>query len=239
MSFTTIFFDLDETLYPASAGLWAAIRERINLYMQERLGFTKEQIETVREKYFREYGTTLRGLQANHAVNMDDYLAFVHGLALEDYLQPDPGLRAMLEALAVQTIIFTNADAAHARRVVRAMGLDGCFNAILDVHVLEPYCKPMRQAFEIALEFAGESEAGKCIMIDDLPRTTRAAREFGFFTVLMRSTYSVGDHSPSPDADRVGAALRRCVEPVETSSKGAAHATLARLIDLPKLLDGR
>ena len=84
MSFTTIFFDLDETLYPASAGLWAAIRERINLYMQERLGFTKEQIETVREKYFREYGTTLRGLQANHDVNMDDYLAFVHGIALED-----------------------------------------------------------------------------------------------------------------------------------------------------------
>lgn len=217
MSFTTIFFDLDETLYPASAGLWAAIRERINLYMQERLGFTKEQIETVREKYFREYGTTLRGLQANHDVNMDDYLAFVHDLALEDYLQPNPGLRAMLEALAVQKIIFTNADAAHARRVVRAMGLDGCFNAILDVYVVEPYCKPMRQAFEIALEFAGESEAGKCVIIDDLPRTTRAAREFGFFTVL------IGDNSPSPDADRVG----------------AAHATLARLIDLPKLLDGR
>ncbi|MDI6768996.1 MAG: pyrimidine 5'-nucleotidase [Anaerolineales bacterium] len=232
MSFTTIFFDLDETLYPTSSGLWPAIRERMNLYMQERLGFTKEQIETVREKYFREYGTTLRGLQANHAVNMDDYLAFVHGIALEDYLQPDPGLRAMLEALAVQKIIFTNADAAHARRVVRAMGLDGCFNAILDVHVLEPYCKPMRQAFEIALEFAGESEARKCVLIDDLPRTTRAAREFGFFTVLMRSTlrqgfdklnlpaqgnaYSVGNDSPSPDA----------------------NATLARLIDLPQLLDG-
>ncbi len=219
MPFTTIFFDLDETLYPASSGLWTAIRERINLYMQERLGFTKEQIETLREKYFHEYGTTLRGLQANHDMNMDDYLAFVHDIALENYLQPDPGLRAMLETLAAKKIIFTNADAAHARRVVSAMGLDGCFNAILDIHALEPYCKPMRASFEIALQLAGEREAGKCVMIDDLPRTTRAAREFGFFSVLMvaQSATIMGDHASSPDAD----------------------ATLARLIDLPKLLDGR
>jgi len=211
MTFTTIFFDLDETLYPASTGLWAAIKERINLYMQERLGFTPEQIEILRDRYFREYGTTLRGLQANHDVSQEDYLAFVHDLPLADYLQPDPELRAMLEALAVQKIIFTNADAAHAYRVIHALGLDGCFNAILDAYVVEPYCKPMRQAFEIALEFAGESDPGKCVVIDDLPHTTRAAREMGFFTVLM------GENGSSADAD----------------------ARLARLIDLPKLLDGR
>jgi putative hydrolase of the HAD superfamily len=151
MAFTTIFFDLDETLYPASCGLWPAIKERINLYMRERLDFTPEQIEILRVKYFREYGTTLRGLQANHNVSEEDYLAFVHDLPLEEYLQPDAELRAMLETLTTQKFIFTNADAAHASRVIHALGLDGCFNAILDVHVVVPYCKPMRQSFEIAL----------------------------------------------------------------------------------------
>jgi len=211
MPFTTIFFDLDETLYPASCGLWPAIKDRINLYMRERLGFTPEQIEILRDRYFREYGTTLRGLQANHNVNEADYLTFVHDLPLEEYLQPDPEMRTMLEALSAQKLIFTNADAAHAYRVIHALGLDGCFNAILDVHVVEPYCKPMRQAFEIALEFAGESDPGQCVVIDDLPYTTHAARELGFFTVLM------GENSSSADAD----------------------ARLARLVDLPKILDGR
>jgi pyrimidine 5'-nucleotidase len=211
MPFTTIFFDLDETLYPASCGLWPAIRERMNLYMRERLGFMPEQIETLRESYFRQYGTTLRGLQANHHVNEEEYLAFVHDLPLAEYLQPAPELRAMLEALEVQKLIFTNADAAHAFRVIHALGLDGCFDAILDVHVVEPYCKPMRQAFEIALEFASESDPGQCVVIDDLPYTTRAAREMGFFTVL------IGENGSPADAD----------------------ARLARLVDLPKILDGR
>jgi len=211
MPFSTIFFDLDETLYPASCGLWPAIKERINLYMRERLGLTPEQIEILRDRYFREYGTTLRGLQANHYVSEEDYLAFVHDLPLADYLQPDPELRAMLEALTAQKLIFTNADAAHAYRVIHALGLDGCFNAILDVHVVEPYCKPMRQAFEIALEFAAESDPGQCVVIDDLPHTTRAAREMGFFSILL------GENGSGEDAD----------------------ARLARLVDLPKILDGR
>ena len=115
--FNTIFFDLDETLYPSSSGLWLAIRERINAFMHERMGFPPEQIEALREEYFREYGTTLRGLQANYSVDMDEYLAFVHDLPLEAHLHPDPELRGVIEALPARKFIFTNADCAHANRV--------------------------------------------------------------------------------------------------------------------------
>ena len=66
MRFTTIFFDLDDTLYPSETGLWHAIKERMNSYMRERMHFPEDQIATVREKYFLQYGTTMRGLQANH-----------------------------------------------------------------------------------------------------------------------------------------------------------------------------
>jgi putative hydrolase of the HAD superfamily len=65
MRFTTIFFDLDDTLYPSETGLWHAIKERMNSYMRERMHFPEDQIATVREKYFLQYGTTMRGLQAN------------------------------------------------------------------------------------------------------------------------------------------------------------------------------
>ncbi|MCL5611614.1 MAG: pyrimidine 5'-nucleotidase, partial [Chloroflexi bacterium] len=75
MSFTTIFFDLDDTLYPASSGLWQTLKKRMSTYMHERMGIPESEIGRLREKYFREYGTTLRGLQANHKIDEQDFLA--------------------------------------------------------------------------------------------------------------------------------------------------------------------
>lgn len=203
MRFNTFFFDLDETLYPSSAGLWMEIRARINIYLQERLGFSAEEIETVREKYFREYGTTLRGLQANHHVDMDDYLAFVHDIPLEGYLQPNPALRAVLNSIQARKFIFTNADCAHADRVTRALGLDGAFDGCIDVHVIAPHCKPMPEAFSLALKAAGDPQPRNCVLLDDQGRITRAARAMGMYTVL------VGKDDPGFEAD---AALLSLVE---------------------------
>lgn len=195
MRFHTFFFDLDETLYPSSSGLWLEIRNRINAYMHEKMNFPWEEIETVREKYFREYGTTLRGLQANHQVDMDEYLDFVHNVPLEPHLQPDPLLRAALEGIPARKFIFTNADAAHAERVTRALGLEGLFDGVIDVHVIAPYCKPMPESFELALKAAGSPEPRNCVLLDDQGRITRAARALGMYTVL------VGRDEPGFDAD--------------------------------------
>src|SRR6266545_4491981 len=63
MRFTTLFIDLDDTLYPSSTGLWHAIKERMNLFMRERLYIPEAEIPSLREQYFNTYGTTLRGLQ--------------------------------------------------------------------------------------------------------------------------------------------------------------------------------
>src|SRR5688572_6973279 len=83
MRFTTIFFDLDDTLYPSSAGLWKNIKERIGIYMYERMHIPQEEVPTLREKYLLEYGTTMRGLQAHHKIDTEDFLAYVHDLRSE------------------------------------------------------------------------------------------------------------------------------------------------------------
>ena len=51
------------------------------------------------------------------------------------------------------------------------------------------------EANEIAMRMAGENDPSRCVMIDDLPRTTQAAREAGFFSILF------GKDMPHPDAD--------------------------------------
>lgn len=195
MKFTTIFFDLDDTLYPSSTGLWKAIKERMNLYMRDRMGFDPADIPSLRERYYLQYGTTLRGLQANHEIDVHDFLAFVHDLPLGDFITPNPGLCEIISSLGTRNLIFTNADAAHARRVLNALGLDACFEDIVDVNAVAPYCKPMPESFAIAMKMAGEDDPARCVMIDDLPRTTQAAREAGWYSILF------GKENPHPDAD--------------------------------------
>ncbi len=184
MRFTTIFFDLDDTLYPNSTGLWLAIKERMNLYMIERMGMAPEDVPALREKYFKMYGTTLRGLQARHNVDAEEYLAYVHDLPLEQYLTPDPLQREIIASLPTRNLIFTNADINHARRVLKVLNLEDLFETIVDVNTVAPYCKPMPESFAIAQDLADEPDPRKCVMIDDLPHTTRAALNVGMASIL-------------------------------------------------------
>jgi putative hydrolase of the HAD superfamily len=198
MTFTTLLFDLDDTLYPASCGLWRDIRGRIGLYMHERLNIPAEQVEPLRRHYYETYGTALRGLEREFPLDKADFLAFVHDLPLNDYLTPDPGLRSVLSALPARKFIFTNADSAHAGRVLRALGLEGCFEGVIDVLDVAPYCKPMPESFEIALRLAGNPDPRRCAILDDMPRTTKAARQAGIFSIL------VAESAPeSAEADAV------------------------------------
>lgn len=193
MKFTTIFFDLDDTLYPPTTGLWKEIKGRIGLYMRERMNIPQDDVQTLREKYFLQYGTTLRGLQANHQIDTEDFLAFVHDLPLKDYLTPNLILHDIIVSLPTRNLIFTNSDFNHADRVLRALGLRDLFETIIDVNTINPYCKPMPESFQIAMKYANETDTSKCVMIDDINRTTRAAKAQGLFSILYNEKFNDGD----------------------------------------------
>lgn len=190
MKITTVFFDLDDTLYPSQVGLWHAIKERMNTYMREHMDIPYEEIPALREKYFLQYGTTMRGLQAHHNIDTDDFLAFVHDLPLETYLTPDPLQREIIASLPTRNLIFTNADIHHAKRVLTRLQLLDLFPDIVDVHTVAPHCKPMPESFAIAMRVAGESDPARCVMIDDIHRTTQAARKAGLRSILVGEEFS-------------------------------------------------
>lgn len=184
MRFTTTFFDLDDTLYPFNTGLWLAIKNRIYHFMREQMNIPAQDIPALREKYFLQYGTTLKGLQTHHNINTDDYLAYVHDLPLNDYLTPDPVQRSVIASLPTRNLIFTNADIHHAEKVLTTLNLRDLFSSIIDINTITPYCKPMPQSFAIAMKLAGETDSSRCVMIDDLERNTRAAKSEGMFSIL-------------------------------------------------------
>ena len=195
MRFSTLFFDLDDTLYPSSSGLWPAIKERMTQYMCERMRIPETDVPALREQYFKMFGTTLRGLQERHNVDTEEYLAYVHDLNLRNYLTPDPVVREVIASLPTRNLIFTNADANHAWRVLAALELDDLFDTIVDVNAIAPYCKPMPESFAIAMDLADEPDPRKCVMIDDLPRTTRAALNVGMASLLYGTDVSTPDAS--------------------------------------------
>lgn len=192
MPLTTLLFDLDDTLYASQNGLWSAIRDRMGDYMVERLGFPPDEVPAIRHKYYTTYGTTLRGLQIHHQVDVDEYLAYVHDLPLRDFIQPDPALRTLLLSLPQPRWIFTNADANHARRVMDVLGVADCFMGIIDLRALDFVCKPNPEAYRRAMALAGVSDPCQCVMFDDAPHNLKPATELGVYTVL------VGSAEPNP-----------------------------------------
>lgn len=188
MTWNVLFFDLDDTLYPNTNGLWEAIRLRMTDYLRDPLGFAPGEIQEIRQSYYENYGTTLRGLQTHHEVDEDDYLAYVHDLPLEEFISPNPRLRSMLESLPQTKWIFTNADADHAKRVLKVLGIEDCFSGIIDVRALDFLCKPDKQAYIHALELAGEANPENCVLLDDSIRNLTPAHQLGYTTVLVGST---------------------------------------------------
>jgi putative hydrolase of the HAD superfamily len=188
MTLRVLFFDLDDTLYSHTNGLWEAIRQRMTVYLRDQLGFPPDKIQEIRQSYYETYGTTLRGLQNHHQVDENDFLAYVHDLPLEQYISPDPQLHRMLEGLEQSKWIFTNADANHAQRVLQTLGVEDCFSGIIDVRALGFLCKPDYEAYTQALKLSGENNPRNCVLLDDSIRNLGPAHQIGFTTVLVGST---------------------------------------------------
>jgi putative hydrolase of the HAD superfamily len=184
MTITTLLFDLDDTLYSPSSGIWELIGNRIELFIHNKLDYPIEEVHSLRQKLFREYGTTMRGLIELHQIDAEDYLKFVHDVPIEDLIHPDPELFELLSSLPQNKVIFTNADERHAKRVLHALGLEEIFQRIIDIHSVAPYCKPQPKAYQIALKCLDNISASSCLVIDDSPKNLETAQTLGFHTVL-------------------------------------------------------
>ncbi len=191
---SVLFFDLDNTLYSRKLGVVSRIDRRINEYLAWRVGIPASDVDALRRRYWREHGTTLRGLTACHAVDPDDYLAYVHDIELDDLLKPAHELRELLERIAGRKAVFTNASRAHAGRVLRRLELEGAFELVIGLEDLDYVPKPQPEAFRTALDCSGTSAEGS-VLIDDLRANLATAKQLG-----MRTVWVTGDEELADDA---------------------------------------
>ncbi len=182
-------FDLDNTLYPASASVYPAIGERMTAYIARALACDADQASEIRERYFQLYGATVLGLAKHHVIDPADFLYDVHRVDLSD-ITYDEALAALIAALPGRKYILTNGDESYAHAVAARLGIAGLMDDIvgIDATALKP--KPDIAAFQSFVARTG-IEARASLYFDDHPRNLEAAFELGFRTAL------VGD-APKP-----------------------------------------
>ncbi len=204
MGLRYLLFDLDETLYTDTSGLFQEVGARIEAWLARTLHLSPEEARALRRRHFQTYGSTMMGLLHEHpGVDIEDYLEAVHRVPVEQYLVPTPELDAMLNRLPLTKVIFTNSTVAWTERVLQALGVRHHFARIIDVHAVAFHGKPAPVAFRRALALLGAS-GPECIFVDDQARNLRVAATFGIHTILVRAGAQV--------EEGIEAAVARIVE---------------------------
>jgi putative hydrolase of the HAD superfamily len=181
----TWIFDLDNTLYPASCRLFDQVQARMTEFICDRLSIGPEQAAELRRKYFREHGTTLRGLMTVDRIDPHEFLAFVHQIDLS-CVPPDPALVAALEGLDGRKIVFTNGSVRHAERLLEHLGISSSFSGIFDIVACEFEPKPALAGYHELLRRHNVAPA-TALMVEDIARNLAPAAALGMTTAWMRN----------------------------------------------------
>ena len=185
-------FDLDNTLYPATADLFGLIDVRMGLYVQRLLGVDAEEAHQIQKRLFREHGTTLSGLMKNHEIDPHEFLAFVHDVEM-DALEEDRRLVEAVARLPGRKLIFTNGDAIYAGRVLERLGLSKSFEAIHDIHACAYQPKPHVASYESMVKAFG-IEPTTSLFVEDMARNLKPAKAIGMTTVWVNNGSELGNH---------------------------------------------
>ena len=177
----TWIFDLDLTLYGPEANIMAQVRDRIALFVEKHFNIGSDEAHKIRHTYWKKYGTTLGGLMAEHKVDPNGYLDFVHDVDM-DLLRPDADLRRQIISLPGRKLIFTNADAPYAERVLAARGLENLFEDIFDIHRMQHVPKPAVESYDNLCAQLDINPA-RALFVEDSANNLVPARVLGMTTI--------------------------------------------------------
>jgi len=187
-------FDLDNTLYPARSNLFAQIDQRMGEYIRSHYDLPEAEAKALQKRLFRDYGTTLRGLMNERAVDPGPFLEFVHDIDISA-IGPSPTLAAALADLPGRKIVFTNGSVRHAERVLGRLGVVSQFDGIFDIVAADYVPKPDPGPYRAMLDLYGLAPRSTA-MVEDMARNLLPAHRLGMTTVWVRTPSDWGQPLP-------------------------------------------
>ncbi len=215
----TWVFDLDNTLYPATANLFPQIDVRMKAFISDLLNIDQDDAYRLQKTYYREHGTTLRGLMIHHNVDADAFLDYVHDID-HTVLAPDPHLGAIIDDLPGRKLVYTNGSAGHAHSVLEALCIADQFEAVFDIRAGGYIPKPDPDSYRKFLE-SHAFEPDSAIMFEDSVKNLKPAADMGMVTVLVTHDSILDDISDAEHCHYITGDLKQWLKEV-VDSNGAA-----------------
>ena len=181
----TWIFDLDNTLYPESCSLFDQVDRRMGLFIEQLLGLDAASARSLQKQYFREHGTTLRGLMSVHDIDPQSYLKFVHAIDASG-ITHNAALDQALSRLPGRKIIFTNASVPHAENIMARLGISAHFSEIYDIVRANYRPKPEPETYEDFTASLGVNPA-TAIFFEDSAQNLAPAAAMGMTTVWLET----------------------------------------------------
>jgi putative hydrolase of the HAD superfamily len=195
-----LLFDLDDTLYPPSASMGAAIDRRMVEFVSRYLGLGPGEAALRRREALTRHGTTLEWLQKEHGFSdAEGYFEHVHPEGELSELSFDPGLRPFLLSLDRPMAVLTNGPMPHAARVLRFLNIDDIFLGVYDVLYNKLKGKPHPEAYLGALKASGFN-IEETIFFDDSPKYIEGFRALGGRGVLVGGKEALDPQTPRADS---------------------------------------
>ena len=182
----TWIFDLDNTLYPATTKLFEQIAVRMTDYIVAELKVSAAEALVLRQRYYKTYGTTLRGLMLEHGMEPMGFLDYVHQINYVSVAE-HKALAEALQRLPGRKLVFTAGTRPHARNVLARLGCSDVFEEMFDITDCHFIPKPDAKPYEIFLQRHGVAPE-RAAFFEDLPENLLVPRALGMVTVL------VGEH---------------------------------------------
>jgi putative hydrolase of the HAD superfamily len=174
---TAWVFDLDNTLYPASANVFAQVDVKMREYVARFLNVDQDEAHRIQKAYFQEYGTTMRGMMTHHDMEPGPFLDYVHDIDV-DMVPPAPDLSEVLSTLPGQKYIFTNASTGHAQRILTRLGIAQHFTGIFDIVDAGYKPKPNAEIYDLFVN-KFQVDPATSIMVEDIARNLEPAAALG------------------------------------------------------------
>lgn len=186
-------FDLDNTLYPYSSGMYQHINLLMNQYLKFKLNISLNEVDQVRKNYIQEYGTTLLGMMKHYNTEPEEFLNAVHSFEVTLFLKKEKLLREFLATLTGAKYIFTNSPLFYAKKVLSVLGILDLFSSIFSIEFVHYYGKPNPSSYKKVLDHLSLNDT--IAFVDDEKSNIETARDFGWKTCLIDSKrVNMSDH---------------------------------------------
>ena len=183
----TWIFDLDNTLYSADSGIFQQVHKLMGEFISKNLHLDMVDAKKLQSKYYKQHGTTLRGMMDNHGIDPDYFLDEVHKL---DYsiVGPNNILNEELYKLEGRKIIYTNANKKHTLDVLERINLTNFFDEIFDIKMANYIPKPELKPYEQLINLF-KIDPSTSAMFDDIAKNLVPAKKVNFTSVWIDAGY--------------------------------------------------